>query len=101
MSIDTTFSPRAPTVAVTTAAVQAVTPGNNALGVTSFRIHNTGVASGIIGWALNSASAVAAVPGFAMTIAAGAVLYLELPYQTFFISTGTFEITPGTGGVGG
>ncbi len=111
MSVDTTFSPRGPTVLIAVTGAQAVNAaGNNQAGITSFRIHNNAAAKQVIGWGTTAASAAAAAvaaaagaPQWSITMEIGAVIYLELPYNIFFCgnTASTFEVTPGTGGVGG
>lgn len=108
MSVDTTFAPRGQTFLIGTGAAQVVTPGNSMSGAVSFRIHNVNAAKQTIGWATNAASAVATAPAAGapqtvMTIEIGGTIYLELPYNTFFIASAaaSFEVTPGNGGVGG
>jgi hypothetical protein len=107
MSIDVTFKPSGPTAVVNAAGVQILAAGNVPPGVVSFRIYNASASgSQVIGWGATAALAVAnaAVPGPGMTVNAGASLYLEVPYNSFFAGSGTtpiFQITPGSGGVGG
>ena len=113
MSIDTTFKPLTMTTLVATTATQiggtsAAGGTGQQLGVTSFRIHNNGAAAQIIGWGVSATAAVATAaaanaPQNALTIAAGATVYLELPWSTYFIgnASSTFEVTGGMGGVGG
>jgi hypothetical protein len=109
MSIDTTFAPRGPTVLVGAAAIQVVNAaGNVASGITSFRVHNVNAAKQQLGWGTTSTNAVATAaaagaPQNVITIEIGGTIYLELPYNTFFIASAaaSFEVTPGMGGVGG
>jgi hypothetical protein len=113
VSIETTFKPLTMTSLVATTATQiggvSATGGTGQqLGVTSFRIHNNSAAKHILGWGQTAASAVATAaaanaPQNSITLEIGAVVYLELPYGTFFIgdASSTFEITGGMGGVGG
>jgi hypothetical protein len=111
MSIDTTFKPATQTTLVGLTAAQVGGPGGTATlqsGVTTFRIHNILAAAAVLGYGPSAATAVATpaaanAPAFAITIAAGAVVYLELPSPTFFIASAAsaFEITGGIGGCGG
>ena len=106
MSIDTTFKPLQPTVAVTTVAVQAVPAGASSDGVTSFRVHNNAGTKQIFGWGISAIAATAAItglPGTMFTFEIGEVVYLELPYNVWMIgnAASAFEVTPGMGGVGG
>jgi len=113
VSIDTTFHPLGETSLVGLTATQiggtSATGGTGQqLGVTTFRIHNILATAQVLGYGQTAASAIATpaaanAPQFAMTISAGAVVYLELPYGTFFIANiaAAFEITGGIGGCGG
>jgi hypothetical protein len=103
MSLETTFKPMQPTVAVTTVAVQAVAPSVGNAGVASFRTYNAAATAQIIGYGTSAANAIAAIPGNAVTVGPGLSIYLDLPAATWFIgNTGsTFQVTPGQGGVGG
>jgi hypothetical protein len=117
MSIDVTFKPLAPTTVVGVAAAQA-SPQVQSLqqaGVISFRIRNITALAAVLGWGTSAANTVAtaataAAPQNAITLGGsatvgvgGVTVYLELPYNTFFIASAaaTFEVTPGSGGVGG
>lgn len=104
MSIDTTFKPMGPTVAVGTSAVQVVNvAGNVASGITSFRIVNITATAASIGYGTSATNALSTIPGFAVTVPPNGVCYLEVPYNTWFIASAatTFQVTPGMGGVGG
>lgn len=117
MSVDVVFKPLAPTTLVGVAAIQA-SPQAGTLqqaGVITFRIRNITVAAVTFGWGTTAANTVstpatAAAPqnvitlGGSATVGVGGVtVYLELPYNTFFISSAaaSVEVTPGNGGVGG
>lgn len=114
MSVDTTFQPKGPTFGLTNSAAQAVptgTPLYNA-GMISFRILSVGTSAQRIGWASTSAGASSAAPSAgasaqSISVAGGAVITLELPATTYFISsaayvagTSGFEVTPGQGVTG-
>jgi hypothetical protein len=78
------------------------------MNITTFRIHNILATAQVLGYGPQAATAVATAaaanaPAYAMTISAGAVVYLELPSNTFFIANAAaaFEITGGIGGCGG
>lgn len=107
MSIDTTFKPIGQTVLVGVAAVAAVDKGAQA-GVTTFRIRNTNVAANYITWGPTAAVTAAGAPVAGtpsvntIGVPIGGVVYLEVPAASFFIATlASFEVTPGTGGIGG
>jgi hypothetical protein len=109
VSIDTTFKPLLPTVSLPAAtAIQVVPAGLVASGVVSFRISNITTTAAVIGWGTTATNATdtaaaAGAPQNAMTIAGTpgqSVVYLELPYNTFFLTSAisVFEVTPGMGG---
>jgi hypothetical protein len=109
MSIDTTFKPIGPTVSIGQTPSQAVpTPSNFSAGITTFRIFNTSttfyqyLAFGNTS-ALAAAAFTTAPNGYVITIPLNTVCYLELPYNTWFVtgSGSVLIITPGQGGVGG
>lgn len=104
MSIDTTFKPGGPTVAVASGTpAQALSPGQGG----TFRIINTTAANAATRIAWGRTAAGTAVPAAAgmqnLLLNGNAVIYLELPQDSFFnvAAGGTIEVTPGQGGVGG
>jgi hypothetical protein len=108
MSIDTTFHPLTPSVAIVSGSPLQVNAGaGGQIGVTTFRIATTTAANAStrISWGPTAASA--AVPTVAGSnvayIPGNGVLYIELPPNVFFNTqaVGTVEITGGIGGVGG
>lgn len=105
-SINTTFQPTGPTVALAsgTPAQGNPTPSGN-LG-DSFRIINTTATAAVhrLAWGRSNSVAVPSAAGpNNLLVPASGVIYLCLPADSWFNSdTGsTFEITPGIGGVGG
>jgi hypothetical protein len=109
MSIDTTFKPMSMTYAVdNTAAVQIKEASQ--IGAVTFRIRAV-TASGYISWggsgvAAATAPAIGSPKPNTLGVTLGAVVYLELPSNSFFIgnaafATSGFEVTAGQGGVGG
>jgi hypothetical protein len=105
-SINTTFQPVGPTVAlVSGTSVQANAAPSNNLG-DCFRIINnsTVAAAHRIAWGRASAVAIPTAAGPQnLLVPASAVIYLCLPADSWFNAdaSGVFEITPGIGGVGG
>ena len=113
-SINPVFQPNGPTVAVTAGtSVQVNASPSNNLG-DCFRIVNTtgDVASTPvftrIGWGRTAALAAAAVAGGIagpnnMFLTPNESIYLCLPADSWFAvaTSGTAEVTPGTGGAGG
>lgn len=111
MSVDVPFQPKGPTFGLTNSAAQVVptgTPLYNA-GMVSFRIQCVGTGAQRIGWGPTAASTASTAPAagasaYSISLAGGAVITLELPATTFFISsaayvagTSGFEVTPGQG----
>lgn len=104
-SINTTFQPVGPTVALASGTSVQVNPSpSNNLGDCFRIINTTATAAHRIAWGRSSSVAVptAAGPQNLLVPAAG-VIYLCLPADSWFNSdaASTFEITPGIGGVGG
>jgi hypothetical protein len=109
MSVDTVFQPKGPTFGLTNTAAQVIPPGTGPGGMVSFRIQCVGTAAQRIGWGPTSASTSSSAPAAgasanSISLAGGAVITLELPASTFFISsaayvagTSGFEVTPGQG----
>ncbi len=114
MSVDTAFQPKVPTFGLTNAAAQVVPSGNPLFngGMVSFRILSVGTTAQRLGWGVTAAGTSSAAPAAgasaqSISVAGGAVITLELPATTFFISsaayvagTSGFEITPGQGVTG-
>lgn len=114
MSIDTAFQPKGQTFGLTNSAAQVIPTGSplSTAGMVSFRILSVGTTAQRLGWGTASASTSSAAPAAgaavqSISVAGGAVITLELPATTFFISsaayvagTSGFEITPGQGVTG-
>jgi hypothetical protein len=114
MSIDTTFKPATDLLVVDNSAAAQV-PGASQKGVTTFRCVAR-VANAYLAWGRTSAVAAPTVPaavgvktgsasGGIIGLTVGQPVYLELPPDSFFISSAVFatsnvEITGGTGGCG-
>jgi hypothetical protein len=106
MSIDTTFQPKGSSLAVVSGTPAQLNGGQSGqIGVTTFRVVNTTAASAStrINWGTTAASTpVPAAPGPAnMLIPGNGVLYIEVPCNSFFNTSGNVEIIGGQGGVGG
>ena len=115
MSIDTTFKP-ATDLLVVDNSVAAQVPGASQKGVTTFRCVAR-VANAYLAWGRASTVAAPAAPaavgvkpgtqgGGIVGLTVGVACYLELPPDSFFISSAAFatsnvEIIGGTGGEGG
>jgi hypothetical protein len=104
MSIDTTFKPGGPGVALVSGTpVQALAPGAGG----TFRVVNTTAANAAtrINWATSQAkSAVPTGPGLnSLYLLPNEAVYIEVPQDSWFniAALGTAEIVPGQGGVGG
>jgi hypothetical protein len=107
MSIDTTFHPITQTVLVGVTAAQ-VSPDTQ-LDATTFRVRCMSAVSVYLTWG-NSAAITSKTPSAGTNafntlgmIGVGAVMYIEVPSNSFFIASAAaaFEITGGKGGVGG
>lgn len=104
MSIDTTFRPLGPTQLVGVTPLQAADLSS---GCSTFRVRC--LVAGYLSWGSSSAVTAKGAPAAGSPVAdtlgmaAGAVAYLELPYNSWFISNvaAAFEVTPGQGGTGG
>ena len=107
MSIDTTFHPITQTVVIGAAALQVAT--DTQLDNTTFRVRCLSATSVYLTWGNNSSITskipVAGTNAFNTLgmIGVGAVMYIEVPSNSFFIASAAaaFEITGGKGGVGG
>lgn len=105
MSIDTTFHPITQTILVGAAAVQVST--DTQLDANTFRV--VCKAAAYLSWGNSAVTAkgapIAGVPVFNTLgmVTIGTVMYIEVPANSFFISSvaASFEITGGKGGVGG
>lgn len=112
MSIDTAFQPKGQTFGLTNSAAQVIAVGTGPGGMVSFRILSVGSSAQRLGWGDTAAKTSSAAPAAgasaqSISVAGGAVITLELPSTTFFISsaayvagTSGFEITPGQGVTG-
>jgi hypothetical protein len=108
MSIDTTFHPIGSSLAITSGAPAQLNGGQSGqIGVTTFRVVNTTAASAATRFSWGTTAAAAAVPAAPgpsnIFIPANAVMYIEVPPNSFFnvAAAGTVEIIGGMGGVGG
>lgn len=108
MSIDTTFQPKSPTFLVGATALQ-VAPDSQ-MGVTTFRVRLIVAGPAYLSWGFNNAVTAKGAPAAGVPVAntlgmtvAGSVMYIEVPGNSWFISSvaAAFEITGGQGGVGG
>jgi len=105
MSIDTTFHPITQTVLVGAAAVQVAT--DTQLDANTFRVRC--LVAAYLTWGNKSTITAAGAPAAGVPVmntigmAAGGVMYVEVPANSFFIASAAaaFEITGGKGGVGG
>lgn len=105
MSIDTTFHPITQTVLVGAAAVQVAT--DTQLDANTFRVRC--LVAAYLTWGNNSSITAKGAPAAGVPVmntigmAAGGVMYVEVPANSFFIASAAaaFEITGGKGGVGG
>jgi hypothetical protein len=105
MSIDTTFHPITQTILVGATAVQVST--DTQLDATTFRVRC--LATAYLTWGGNSNITAKGAPGAGVPVfntlgmTVGSVMYIEVPSNSFFISSAptAFEITGGKGGVGG
>jgi hypothetical protein len=103
-SINTTFQPVGPSVAIASGSpAQALSNG----AASSFRIVNTSAANLLARVAWGRTAALTPVPTIAgpnnLLIPANAVIYIDVPNDSFFnvIAAGAIEVTPGIGGIGG
>lgn len=107
MSIDSTFKPQTGTYLVGVTAVQIVEAFGS--GVVSFRVWNNAATIQYLTWGRNSGITAAGAPTAGVPsvntigIPIGAVVYVEVPANSYFIgNTGSaFQITGGEGGNGG
>lgn len=106
MSIDTTFHPITQTVLVGVAAVQVAI--DTQLDANTFRVKC--LAAAYLTWGNSSAVTAKGAPAAGVPVmntlgmaTIGSVMYIEVPANSFFISSAaaSFEITGGKGGVGG
>ncbi len=106
MSIDTTFHPITQTVLVGTSAVQVAT--DTQLDANTFRV--VCVAAAYLTWGnastvTSKGAPTAGNPVFNTLgmLTVGSVMYIEVPANSWFISSvaASFQITGGKGGVGG
>jgi hypothetical protein len=112
VSIDTTFHPLSETVVVDSTAAAQVKAGQR--GATTFRLVMRSSGAAATAYVAYGAAAPAApaapvgvgVFGNVISLSVNVPIYLELPTNSFFISSAAFatswiEITGGIGGVGG
>jgi hypothetical protein len=107
LSIDTTFHPITQTIQVGAAAVQVAT--DTQLDAQTFRVRCLSATSVYLTWGNSSTITAKGAPGASPVfntlgmIGVGAVMYIEVPANSFFIASAAaaFEITGGKGGVGG
>jgi hypothetical protein len=105
MSIDTTFHPITQTIQVGATPVQVSI--DTQLDATTFRVRCLSATAVYLSWGgpgVTAKGAPGATPVFNTLgmIGIGSVMYIEVPSNSFFVSTAAaFEITGGKGGVGG
>jgi len=106
VSLDTTFHPIGASVSIVSGVPQQLNGGNcGQLGVTTFRVSNTGAAAARFTW--GSSAAGTPVPTVAgpntMYLQIGDNLYIEVPPNSWFniVAAGTMDVIGGIGGVGG
>lgn len=106
MSIDTTFHPITQTILVGVTAVQVAT--DTQLDANTFRVKC--LAAAYLTWGNNGNITAKGAPAAGVPVmntlgmaTIGSVMYIEVPANSFFISSvaASFEITGGKGGVGG
>jgi len=106
MSVDSTFKPMTATYLVTTAAVNI--PEAFGAGISTFRVKC--LAAAYITWGPTSSVTAKGAPAAGVPVVntlgmatIGSVMYIEVPANSFFISSvaTAFEVTGGEGGTGG
>jgi hypothetical protein len=104
MSIDTTFQPKTESISFTNAAALQVPGDMRQIGVTTFRVTNTGATGTRFSWGSNSSVAAPAAAGVnTMWVGPGLSVYIEVPGNSYFIgaASSTFDVIGGQGGIGG
>lgn len=112
MSIDVTFKPLTPTALLGTTPAQIAADSSCSAGMTSFRVSSVAAARAYVAWGPHAAGLTAAAPTgtSAATVSVntigvpvGGTVYIEAPASSFFVSSiaAGFEVTGGSGGVGG
>lgn len=102
MSVDVTFKPLTASVAFTNAAAVQVN-GGSPQGATTFRVTNTGATGTRFSWGGAAVAVPTAAGPNTMYVGAGLSVYIEVPYNSYFIgqASSTFEVIAGIGGAGG
>jgi hypothetical protein len=109
MSVDTTFKPLSSTFLIGVTATQVINSGAVTAGANTMRIQNILTTRQYLTWGPSSTVTAAGAPAAGAPVpntiglAGGESIYLEIPPTSYLIANiaAAFEVTAGTGGVGG